>query len=79
MTAQKIKSSLFLLAFYFNLFCVFVVIMVVFTHHVKIEDAVISVFLNLIDAIKEDSIKFLRGGNFADPEDFANILRIWLL
>lgn len=73
MTVEKLKGKLFEVAWWFNLFCVFVAVVVVFSYHVQQIDPDFQAFFELLNQIEKDPFAVLRGGEALEPTDFVNI------
>ena len=78
MTVQKLKGVLKEAAGVLYLFTSLVCLIVIGLHFLESVDTEFQNIARVIETIKSDPLKFLSGGDFANPEDFVNLFKIWL-
>ena len=78
MTVQKLKGTIKEVAGVLYLFTSLVCLCVIGLHFIEQVDTEFQDFARLIEVLKQDPLAFLKGGDFANPEDFVNLFKIWL-
>lgn len=78
MTVQKLKGITKEVAGGFYLFTSLVCLVIIGLHFIMKVDTQFETLARAIETIKEDPFAFLNGGDFANPEDFVNLFKLWL-
>jgi hypothetical protein len=78
MTVQKLKGTIKEVAGVLYLFTSLVCLCVIGLHFIEQVDTEFQDLERVVEIIKNDPLAFLKGGDFANPEDFVNLFRIWL-
>jgi hypothetical protein len=78
---RRFKNAIKEAAGVLYLFTSLVCLLVIGLHFIEQVDTEFQDLARVIEVIKNDPLAFLKGGDFANPEDFVNlfkIFRIWL-